>query len=91
MICTSLHLYLQHENGAGTLYRYAVPACTVRKSTGIVAKAVADVTAALLTSGEGKDRSFNKITEKLSVSRYRARQLYKNISMLFLFPVSDVI
>ena len=24
-----------------------------------------------------------------TVSKYRARQLYKNISMLFLFPVKD--
>jgi len=27
--------------------------------------------------------------EKQTYSKYRARQLYKNISMLFLFPVKD--
>jgi len=65
MICTSLHLYLQHEEGAGTPYR-RVPS---EKSTGIVADTVANVIAALLTFGEGKDKSFNKITENW-VSRY---------------------
>jgi len=44
-----------------------------KKSTGIVANTVANVIDALLTSGEGKDRSFNKIMEKMyrdSVFRY---------------------
>jgi len=50
MIFRTLHLYLQHEKSAGTPYRYAVPARTVRKkSTGIVADIVANVIDALLT------------------------------------------
>jgi len=49
MICTSLHLYLEYEKVADTPYRYAVPARTVRTSTGIVAVTVANVIAALLT------------------------------------------
>jgi len=39
MICTSLHLYLQHER---------VP-CRQKKSTGIVANTIANVIATLLT------------------------------------------
>ena len=35
-----------------------------------------------------KVNSENK-KEKRNVAGYRARQLYKNISMLFLFPVKD--
>jgi len=36
------------KKGAGTPYQYALPARTVRKSTGIVADTVANVIAALL-------------------------------------------
>jgi len=53
MICASLDLYLQHEKGAGTPYR-RVP--STRHA--IFANTVANLIAALPTSGEGKDRPF---------------------------------
>jgi len=48
------------KKGTSTPYRRVLP----EKSTVIVANTVANVIAALLMSGEGKDRSLDKITGK---------------------------
>ena len=44
----------------------------------------------LVAPGRLPDRRLNEVnSQRQAVYIYRARQLYKNISMLFLFPVKD--
>jgi len=71
MICTSLHLYLQHEKGAGirrtgTRYR-RVP--SEESTANTVANAPMSIhnaaIRAVARAGKGKDRSFNEITANL--------------------------
>ena len=65
-----LHVYICACNMKKRCH-YAVPGRTIRKKgTGIVANTVANIITALLTSREGKDRSFNKITANWVMAQF---------------------